>query len=339
MTTSLLYALGARRWCAGRCSEAEGAPRAVAGQAPVAARACAHGAPGGGAGAVLRVRRGALLPLRRRARRDRRSAAAPASCGWRRSTASASPRRARADRARSQRRHLRPAVHRRLPRAVPVQPLRARAPESRRVRAVVVGRDASPISTATRFYDLTGSYGVNVFGYDFYKECIDARRRARARRSARCSAPTIPSSPTTSQRLQADLRARRGVVPHVGHRGGDAGGAARALSHAALAPGALLRRLPRLVGRRAAGRRQPVAGARDLHAEGHGRATRCACCARAATSPACWSTRCRRCIPNAGAPADSTLVDSAPRRALRPRGLHRLAAARCARSAPSAASC
>src|SRR5262245_59832349 len=23
-------------------------------------------------------------------------------------------------------------------------------------------------------YDLTGSYGVNVFGYDFYKECIDA---------------------------------------------------------------------------------------------------------------------------------------------------------------------
>src|SRR5260370_11780381 len=24
-----------------------------------------------------------------------------------------------------------------------------------------------------QFYDLTGSYGVNVFGYDFYKECID----------------------------------------------------------------------------------------------------------------------------------------------------------------------
>jgi len=24
-----------------------------------------------------------------------------------------------------------------------------------------------------RFYDLTGSYGVNVFGYDFYKDCID----------------------------------------------------------------------------------------------------------------------------------------------------------------------
>ena len=24
-----------------------------------------------------------------------------------------------------------------------------------------------------RFYDLTGAYGVNVFGYDFYKDCID----------------------------------------------------------------------------------------------------------------------------------------------------------------------
>ena len=38
-----------------------------------------------------------------------------------------------------------------------------------------------------------------------------------------------------------------------------------------LAPGALLRRLSRLVGRRAAGRRQPGAGARHLHPEGHGR--------------------------------------------------------------------
>ena len=25
-----------------------------------------------------------------------------------------------------------------------------------------------------RFYDLTGSYGVNVLGYDFYKECVRA---------------------------------------------------------------------------------------------------------------------------------------------------------------------
>nr|WP_041757740.1 aminotransferase class III-fold pyridoxal phosphate-dependent enzyme [Bradyrhizobium sp. ORS 278] len=32
-----------------------------------------------------------------------------------------------------------------------------------------------------QFYDLTGSYGVNIFGYDFYKECIAAAdRRAQA---------------------------------------------------------------------------------------------------------------------------------------------------------------
>jgi glutamate-1-semialdehyde 2,1-aminomutase len=31
------------------------------------------------------------------------------------------------------------------------------------------------------FYDLAGSYGVNIFGYDFYKECIEnAERRSRA---------------------------------------------------------------------------------------------------------------------------------------------------------------
>ncbi|MGJ4957615.1 aminotransferase class III-fold pyridoxal phosphate-dependent enzyme [Bradyrhizobium sp. HKCCYLRH2015] len=28
-----------------------------------------------------------------------------------------------------------------------------------------------------QFYDLTGSYGVNIFGYDFYKECIAAAER------------------------------------------------------------------------------------------------------------------------------------------------------------------
>ena len=47
-------------------------------------------------------------------------------------------------------------------------------------------------------YDLTGSYGVNIFGNDFYKECIaEGEKRARMR-SGRCSAPIIPSSPTTS---------------------------------------------------------------------------------------------------------------------------------------------
>ena len=120
------------------------------------------------------------------------------------------------------------------------------------------------------FYDLTGSYGVNVFGNDFYKECMD-RGSARARELG----PALGGYHVVDRRQRPAsaraVRAGRGVVPHVGHGGGHAGGAAGALSHAAHAPGAVLRRLPRLVGRRAAGRRQPVARARDLHAQGHAR--------------------------------------------------------------------
>ena len=36
------------------------------------------------------------------------------------------------------------------------------------------------------FYDLTGSYGVNVFGYDFYKDCI-----TRAEEQARSLGPVL----------------------------------------------------------------------------------------------------------------------------------------------------
>ena len=41
------------------------------------------------------------------------------------------------------------------------------------------------------FYDLTGSYGVNIFGNDFYKDCIAGQKSAPMRWD-RCSAPTIP---------------------------------------------------------------------------------------------------------------------------------------------------
>ena len=75
--------------------------------------------------------------------------------------------------------NLRPAIHRGLPRAVPVQPAGARASRHRRLRDSRRPASRSPISTATSFYDLTGSYGVNIFGNDFYKECI-ARAEARA---------------------------------------------------------------------------------------------------------------------------------------------------------------
>ena len=49
-----------------------------------------------------------------------------------------------------------------------------------------------------RFYDVTGSYGVNVFGYDFYKECIDAGA-ARVRKLG----PVLGAyHPLTSQNVQ-----------------------------------------------------------------------------------------------------------------------------------------
>ena len=66
-----------------------------------------------------------------------------------------------------------------------------------------------------------------------------------------------------------DIRARRSLVPHVRHRSGHAGGAAGALPHPPLASGSLCRRLSRLVGRRAARRRQSGVAARDLYAGRH----------------------------------------------------------------------
>ncbi len=106
-----------------------------------------------------------------------------------------------------------------------------------------------------RFYDLTGSYGVNVFGYDFYKECIE-RGSERVRDLGPVLGAYHPVAAYNVGRLRADLRSRRGLLPHVGNGGRDAGGAAGPLPHEAQVPGALLRRVPRLVGRRAAGCRQ-----------------------------------------------------------------------------------
>ena len=208
------------------------------------------------------------------------------------------------------------AVHRRLPRAVPVQPRGAREPAS---RAASASRPRASLVTdldGNAFYDLTGSYGVNLFGYDFYKETA-SREGAATRRRARPGARRLPPGRGRQRRAAAgDLRPRRGVVPHVGHRGGDAGGAAGALSHRPHAPGALLRRLSRLVGRRAAGRRQSGRRPTHLHARRHERATLRGAAHAHATSPACWSIRCRRCTPTRGAPGDSTLVDSSRTRAV-----------------------
>ena len=161
-----------------------------------------------------------------------------------------------------------------------------------------------------RFYDLTGSYGVNVFGYDFYKECIE-----RGADRVRALGPVLGAyHPLVADNVQR-LREISGLDEVSFHMSGTEAvmqAVRLARYHTRrIAPGALLRRLSRLVGRRAAGRRQSAAGARDLHAQGHVRGHAARAAHARATSPACWSIRCRRCTRTRSAPTDSTLVDSA----------------------------
>ena len=175
-------------------------------------------------------------------------------------------------------------------------------------------------------YDLTGSYGVNIFGNDFYKECIEG-----AEKRAHALGPVLgPYHPVIARQRAAalpDLGPRRGLVPHVRHRSRDAGGAARALPHQAHASGSLRRRLSRLVGRRAARRRQSGRRRTRPTRWPRCRSGRCMCCARARTSPACWSIRCRRCIRTATRPAIPRWSIQLARRQFRSRGLHRMAEA------------
>ena len=53
-----------------------------------------------------------------------------------------------------------------------------------------------------RFYDLTGSYGVNLFGYDFYKECM-ARGQERVAALGPVLGPYHPIVADNVKRLQA----------------------------------------------------------------------------------------------------------------------------------------
>ena len=81
-------------------------------------------------------------------------------------------------------------------------------------------------------YDLTGSYGVNLFGYDFYKDCI-----AQGAERVRDLGPVLGAyHPIVAYNVRAaarNLRSRRSLLPHVRHRGGDASGSSGPLSHAA----------------------------------------------------------------------------------------------------------
>ena len=135
-------------------------------------------------------------------------------------------------------------------------------------------------------YDLAGSYGVNVFGLDFYKECIE-RAVARVRELGPVLGPYHPVILDNVRRLR-EISGLDEVSFHMsGHRGGDAGRRARPLPHPPQPPGALLRRLPRLVGRRVS----PASAIRATSATStrspSAATRRCACSRRAATSPAC----------------------------------------------------
>ncbi len=232
--------------------------------------------------------------------------------------------------------HFRPAIHRRLSGAVPISPHGARASAARHVPAIVRGRDGhrsrrQPLLRSHRLLRRQRLRLRLLQGHD------RARRRPRAR--ARPGARRLSSADHREHAAhQGDFRARRSVVPHVGHRGGDAGGAARALPHAAQPSGALLRRLSRLVGRRAAGHRQSAAGARDLYACGNVRGN----AARAAHAP---RHRLRAGQSGAGLASERAGADRfvAARQhaqlALRQGGLHRLAQAPARRCAASATSC
>ena len=251
--TCLLRALGCRR--AGAASQGEGAPRAVAGQAPLA-----HG--------MRRMSRrhrslipfyeyddDRLLPRRRSAGRGRGAPRGRASPGSR-------------------------MLYRKRfakTRALTAEAARQASPTCNSPRAIACRFSSAAwcgrISAAACSYK--SSNGVTrhrsrrqqLLRPDrlLRRQCLRLRllqglhRRGRASRSAssgRCSAPIIRSIVDNVAAAEGDFRPRGSFVPHVRHRGGDAGGAARALSHAAHASRALVRRLSRLVGRRAAGHRQ-----------------------------------------------------------------------------------
>ena len=120
-------------------AKAANAAAALAREAPFAGRTFAHGAPLRRSGALLRIRRGALLSRGRCARCGRGRTALRLHASRRHCSPSEAEKNAALTEHRH-RRHLRSAVHRPLPRALPVQPIRARALQDRCVCRLLVRR-------------------------------------------------------------------------------------------------------------------------------------------------------------------------------------------------------
>ena len=270
---------------------------AVAGQASLARRTLQDVAPGGAADPVLRVSTiDEFFSSDGAPARDRHAAPATASSGSPALYRSAFAK-SRALTAEASRADFRPAIHR--------EPTGCRSSTAgwcASISAPAPSCSPPPASRVTDLdgnvlYDLTGSYGVNVFGNDFYKECIAERGSARSALGPVLGAyhPVVADNVDAAAR---DLRARRSLVPHVRHRGGDAGGAARALSHR-----------PHRIWCASAGAYHgwwgdvqpgvgnPIAPHETYTLADMSERTLRVLRTRAATSPACWSIRCRRCIP------------------------------------------
>ena len=113
-------------------------------------------------------------------------------------------------------------------------------------------------------YDLTGSYGVNIFGNDFYKECIEGSEK-RAHALGPVLGPYHPVILENVQRL-CQISGLDEVSFHMSGTEAVMQAVRLARYHTKRTPsGSLRRRLSRLVGRRAARRRQSDRRARDLH--------------------------------------------------------------------------
>ena len=223
----LLYGLGAGAAAAfglpalkSRLELSRAKHRSLAGHAPCATRRRA--------GPGLRVRRGSLLQRRRRSGGGRARAATASRGCWRsiaRGTRAAGGDR-RGEEVLSDLQFT--AAYR-----VPFQ-FSAHVRQHLSVGAFLA-ESAGPILKdldGNRFYDLTGSYGGEPVRYDFYKACM-AEGAERAARLGPVLGAYHPAVEYNVRRLR-HLRARRGLVPHVGHRGGDAGGAPCPLSHGAV---------------------------------------------------------------------------------------------------------
>ena len=187
------------------------------------------------------------------------------------------------------------------------------------------------------FYDLTGSYGVNLFGYDFYKQCI-----AEGAALVQDLGPVLGAYHPCVNSNIARLKAISGMDAVSFHMSGTEA-VMQAVRLARYHTGRS--RLVRFCGayhgwwddvQPGPGNPLPARETYTLR-EMDARTLRVL---RTRRDIACVLVNPLQALhPNAGAPGDALADRQRPPRRFRPRGLRGLARSSCARSAPSAASC